>query len=837
MIMKKSLPRHLSQLGLALFAPLALMLALILLMPQPAYAAGTVTVCDESNLRAVLVDGGLVDFSCGPAMVNLSAPLVITKNTTIDGGGLITLLGDGTFRIFDVTDDSGPDFELKLIGLTVSGGYAASTGGAIVVNNGNTVTVVNSTLSNNVAQGRGGAVYAELATVNITNSTIISNVAGGLGGAQGGAIYARSATVNIINSAVISNAVSEHSNGGGMYVFDTNLTLVNSTLSNNNTSAEGGGAFLNTSPVFITNTTIFSNSAEYGGGLREFNSNVSLKNTIIAGNVASNSRPDCYGTFTSQGHNLIGDTSGCTIVPDPTTITGQDPLLGPLTDNGGSTPTHALLPGSPAINAGDNAACAVAPVNGVDQRGVARPQGTTCDIGAFEATANLTVAKTAVNEGGDPLRPGERITYTITITNSGSLTSTGATVSDTFPINTSFVPGSINITPAAAGGAAGTQPILANGITVAADSTVTVTYVVTVSKPLPDGTIITNTASVTSTEAPTPTPDKTDTVTSTVAAPNLTIDKETSTPIVTAGDVATYSVVIRNTGTALATGVVVTDTLPLGFSYRATSAIFESPGLVTRPSTNNPPTASTEPVWSDWEIAPNGILALTFTVDVSTSVSNGTYYNHARTGSNETNEVDDESEVEVRSDNPESSTIYLPLILKNPVSSGPDLIVDHIIATSDGVQVVIKNDGSEPVPVNFDNEFWVDIYVNPVPPPTGVNQTCESGDISCSHYAVWGITQALLPQLIPQGVITLTVGDVNQDHGDFSISLAPGTPVYAQVDSDNALTTYGAVQETNENNNINSTLSVAGLSGFTVETPADRERLPTSIHLPPRSSK
>jgi hypothetical protein len=79
-------------------------------------------------------------------------------------------------------------------------------------------------------------------------------------------------------------------------------------------------------------------------------------------------------------------------------IGGSDPLLGPLQNNGGPTKTHALLPGSPAIDAGNDAVCAADPVNGLDQRGVARPQGASCDIGAYEAivpTVNFPVSGNA----------------------------------------------------------------------------------------------------------------------------------------------------------------------------------------------------------------------------------------------------------------------------------------------------------------------------------------------------------------------------------------------------------------------------------------------------------
>ncbi|UCC88182.1 MAG: hypothetical protein JSV81_02450, partial [Anaerolineales bacterium] len=145
----------------------------------------------------------------------------------------------------------------------------------------------------------------------------------------------------------------------------------------------------------------------------------------------------------------------------------------------------------------------------------------------LQETVILSVTKSASNEGGDPLFPSERITYSIVISNSGIFSATGVVVSDTFPANTNFVAGSITVSPSSAGGTPGTsdtQPIIASGITVTPQIPVTVTYAVTVSGPLANGTVIANTVSVTSTEVPTPTSS---TVSSTVtASPTLEIIKD-----------------------------------------------------------------------------------------------------------------------------------------------------------------------------------------------------------------------------------------------------------------------------------------------------------------------
>src|SRR5262249_37072133 len=121
-----------------------------------------------------------------------------------------------------------------------------------------------------------------------------------------------------------------------------------------------------------------------------------LENTILAGNTSAGASPDCSGTLISPGYILVGDASGCDIsesLPLTDQIGGGslpkiDPRIGPLADNRGATQTHALLQGSPAIDTGNPAA----PGGDVswfcpatDQRGVARPLGERCDIGAFES--------------------------------------------------------------------------------------------------------------------------------------------------------------------------------------------------------------------------------------------------------------------------------------------------------------------------------------------------------------------------------------------------------------------------------------------------------------------
>jgi hypothetical protein len=204
---------------------------------------------------------------------------------------------------------------------------------------------------------------AQRSTVTITNSTIAGNTAGS--GAMGSGIH-------VADGSVIS--------AGGT------LTLLNSTVASNQTAGSGGGLW-----VGATRTQ------------------VRLANTIIARNTAVTGGPDVWGTLlTTSAYNLIGDGSGLSGISHGqngnqvgTAASPIDPQLGPLQNNGGPTPTMALLPGSPALDRGDPA---FAPPPATDQRGLPRVVASTIDIGAFEvqigaATQLVLTAPTGVTAG------------------------------------------------------------------------------------------------------------------------------------------------------------------------------------------------------------------------------------------------------------------------------------------------------------------------------------------------------------------------------------------------------------------------------------------------------
>jgi hypothetical protein len=313
---------------------------------------------------------------------------------------------------------------LTLNGTTVSGNAAGSAmeddgadGGGIF--NAGILVITNSTITDNGAgyshdsNGGNGGGIANVAAGRLTviDSTVRNNGAGSgdaVGGHGGGICNAGTAT--FIRCTVSNNNAgygTGDGNGGGLANREGGtLTLVNTTVSGNqagNYHGEGGGIF-NAGTLAVTSCTISGNSINgtsddgRGGGVANSGPLAIVRGTLIAGN-SSNSDvglppalgDDCYGVLTSQGYNLIQDPSNCTLTGDTTgNITSADPHIGPLQSNGGATETQALLPGSPAIDAGDPNGCTDPDGNtlSTDQRGAPRviAGDTRCDIGAFEAS-------------------------------------------------------------------------------------------------------------------------------------------------------------------------------------------------------------------------------------------------------------------------------------------------------------------------------------------------------------------------------------------------------------------------------------------------------------------
>jgi hypothetical protein len=257
-----------------------------------------------------------------------------------------------------------------------------------------TLNLMNSKVSGNNTNGDFGAgIQSSRGLLNVINSTISNNFNNG--GPAGGIENGISSTAVVENSTVSGNTAGA---GAGIYNTGT-LRLTNVTVSRNTATTtnrnDSGGGIVNGGTLTLTNCTVTGNVAAGGGG-GIFGSNVTnFGNTIVAGNISTvGLGHDLHGTFNSQDYNLIGNTSSATINGTTThNITGQDPKLGPLADNGGPTQTHALLANSPALDAGGNALARDANGNTLltDQRGAGRfgGAGQVVDIGAYEFHSSL----------------------------------------------------------------------------------------------------------------------------------------------------------------------------------------------------------------------------------------------------------------------------------------------------------------------------------------------------------------------------------------------------------------------------------------------------------------
>ncbi len=303
--------------------------------------------------------------------------------------------------------------------------FQGNSGGAIQ-NAGGSVTVSDSTISDTTS-GSGsifnsaGSLTVNLCTVSgnnyglenwgtmtISDSTIADN----------GGMY-NTGSLTIANSTLTGNTATN----GGAITNQGVLAITDSTLTGNSATNYGGAIFEEGSlsgSLTIQNSTIANNSAGVGSGicLNVYNSTpvaqMQVVNTIIADNTGS---PDVAGSLTSLGHNLIGISAGSSgwISSDLTGTSSSplNPLLGPLQNNGGPTQTMALLPGSPAIDAGDNNNGGL-PLPATDQRGFTRIINGTIDIGAFEVQKTATVL-TESSSAATPLL-GDSVTFTATVT-------------------------------------------------------------------------------------------------------------------------------------------------------------------------------------------------------------------------------------------------------------------------------------------------------------------------------------------------------------------------------------------------------------------------------------
>jgi predicted outer membrane repeat protein len=353
-------------------------------------------------------DGGTINFAQEVTQITLTGGAIfLERSVTINGTGAnhLTVSGNNNSRIFDTHYPGAP--AVTISGLTLSNGRTDDYGDGGAVRNfaAGVMNIVNCTVSNNIADYGGGGIVNHYGTMNITGSTVSGNSSTF---ANGGGILHVEGQTNIINSTVSDNSAEGYQGGGvSSFAYFGTLTIVNSTISRNHAS-DGGGV--------------------YGDP-------VTLKNSIVALNTAA-SFPDIDGGVDSLDYNLIGSPDGVFITGATAhNIYNQNPRLAPLGNYGGATRTFALLPDSPAINAGD-------PNNvyNTDQRGVLRPAGGI-DIGAFENS--ITFDQTSL-PNGNTQRPYNFQLSATGQTNSAKTVKTGFRRSENFApaqFSTVFVPG------------------------------------------------------------------------------------------------------------------------------------------------------------------------------------------------------------------------------------------------------------------------------------------------------------------------------------------------------------------------------------------------------------
>jgi hypothetical protein len=367
----------------------------------------------NGSLRYCIIQaaaGDRITFGVQGTITLTNGQLAISRNLDLEGpgAGQLAVSGNPYSRVFDI----GGGVTVTIAGLTIANGRAWDFPGAYFgggIYNTGTLTVSACTITGNTAFFRGAGIYNR-GTLTVVGSTLTGNVSNDSGNwgdgppaTLGGGIYNDAAGTATISNSTISDNSANPGHGGGIFN-DGALELRNSTVAFNTAlggffasdDSPRGGGIANRGTLALTNCTVAYNRVEanvyYGcGGISTIDPQavLYLRNTIVARNYAlddyggDSSDSDLQGILSSSGYNLIRDSDGGAGYVS-TDLLDVDPQLGPLQGNGGPTQTMALLPGSPALNAGDPAQ-----LGSADQRGVVRSGGV--NIGAYQASASAFV--------------------------------------------------------------------------------------------------------------------------------------------------------------------------------------------------------------------------------------------------------------------------------------------------------------------------------------------------------------------------------------------------------------------------------------------------------------
>ncbi len=372
--------------------------------------ADTFTVLQVDSGVAVVVSGitiehGYATFASGGGGIHNLGALALVKCTVSDNlngddgangegiynSGILTLFNSIVSDNFSSNDGAGiyNTGTMELIRSTLSdngGGLPGASGGGIYNSGSGTLTMVNSMLSGNIVHdgGQGGGIYNS-GSLKVLDSTISDN--DDFFG-QGAGIY-NNGTLKVRNSTLSGN--SAIGDNGGAMVNSGVATVTNSTLSGNSATDGGwGGAIYNSASgtLAMSFITLSENSADLGGAI-DNSGNLILKGALLVGQTSGG---NCYESVlsspSSDGYNVSDDDTCAFLTQTGDQNNNTNAELSPsgLQSNGGPTQTIELLPASSAVNAIPLSACTDTFGNRVttDQRGVSRPQGPNCDIGAYE---------------------------------------------------------------------------------------------------------------------------------------------------------------------------------------------------------------------------------------------------------------------------------------------------------------------------------------------------------------------------------------------------------------------------------------------------------------------
>jgi CSLREA domain-containing protein len=340
-----------------------------------------------SGAKTIVVPAGTYTLTIPDVKENSAVPddLDVTSAMTINGAGVGQTIVTSAHKnkVFHITGVA-----VTLQDLTITGGNT-TYGGGIYAQSSAVVTLNRVVLNGNNASSGGGGIRLDTgSSASITNSTFSSNTSG----QTGGGIDSTGGTLTVVGTTFVNNTAV--TTGGGINGVNATGYVINSTFYSNAATSSKGGAIYNGNGQTLTliNSTLTNNSAGVAGGGISNAYHLTVSNSIVAFNSAP-SNPNLDGTAATL----------------KASITTNDPglALGPLASNGGPTQTVAIGLTSSAVDHGDSVVCGLAipnGANGVDQRGVIRPQGAACDIGAFEAVipnpSVFTVSNTSDSGAG-----------------------------------------------------------------------------------------------------------------------------------------------------------------------------------------------------------------------------------------------------------------------------------------------------------------------------------------------------------------------------------------------------------------------------------------------------